>query len=112
MPGFTHMPSAETGTVEHNLLTPHVALSGIWRLRPMFNLMLESVVEWEHLVEGDEKRHEAVVTLSPGFRTGWNVGDTQTIVGFAVPVSITGDSTNAGVFGYFSYELPFIQPQP
>jgi len=110
--GFTHIPSADVGTVEHNLLSPHVALSGIYRLRPMFNVMLESVVEWEHLVEGDAKRHEAAVTLSPGFRTGWNVGDTQTIVGFAVPVSITGDSTSAGVFGYFSYELPFIQPQP
>jgi DtxR family Mn-dependent transcriptional regulator len=110
--GFTHIPSAEAGAVEHNLLSPHVALSGIYRLRPMFNVMLESVVEWEHLVEGDEKRHEAAVTISPGFRTGWNVGDTQTIVGFAVPLLITGDSTSAGVFGYFSYELPFIQPQP
>jgi len=110
--GFTHIPSAEAGTGNHNLLSPHVALSGIYRLGPMFNVMLESVVEWEHRVEGDQKRHEAAVTLSPGFRTGWNVGETQTIVGFAVPVSITGDSTSAGVFGYFSYELPFIQPQP
>jgi DtxR family Mn-dependent transcriptional regulator len=109
--GLTHVPAAGVGTGEHSLLSPHVALSGIYRLRPMFNVMLESVVEWEHLVEGNEKRHDASVTVSPGFRTGWNVGDTQTIVGFAVPVSI-GDSTSAGVLGYFSYELPFIQPQP
>ena len=91
-------------------MTPHVAVSGIWRLRPMFNLMLESVVAWAQLVEADDTRREAAVTLSPGFRTGWNVGDTQTIVGFAVPVTIANDSTRAGVFGYFSYELPFIQP--
>jgi hypothetical protein len=78
----------------------------------MFNLMMESVVQFEQFVEGDQKRHETTVTLSPGFRTGWNVGDTQTIVGFAVPVAISGDSTRAGVFGYFSYELPFIRQQP
>jgi len=110
--GFTHIPSAEAGTREHNLLSPHVAVSGIWRLRRMFNVMLESVVEWEHLVEGDEKRREASVTISPGFRTGWDVGETQTIVGFAVPVAVSDAGTRAGVFGYFSYELPFIQPQP
>ncbi len=108
--GFTHLPSAVVAGVEHNLMTPHVAISGIRRLRPMFNLMLESVVAWVHLVEGDDTRREAVVTLSPGFRTGWNVGETQTIVGFAVPVTIANGNTRAGVFGYFSYELPFIQP--
>src|SRR5688572_2888039 len=94
--GFTHIPSAEAATREHNLLSPHVALSGIWRLRPMFNLMLESVVEWEHLVEGDEKRRETFATISPGFRTGWNVGDTQTIIGFAVPVVVADAGTSAG----------------
>jgi DtxR family Mn-dependent transcriptional regulator len=109
--GFTHTPAAEAEGGEHNLLTPHLAMSGIWRLRPMFNLMLESVVAWDHVVEGGEKRRDAGVTLSPGFRTGWNVGDTQTIVGFAVPVT-WADDTSAGVFGYLSYELPFIQPQP
>lgn len=110
--GFTHIPSADGGTREHSLLSPHAAVSGIWRLRPMFNVMLESVVEWEHLVEGDVKRREASVTISPGFRTGWNAGETQTIVGFAVPVAVSDAGTSAGVFGYFSYELPFIRQQP
>ncbi len=45
--GFTHLPTAVIGGVEHNLMTPHVAISGIRRLRPMFNLMLESVVAWD-----------------------------------------------------------------
>jgi len=110
--GFTHLPSAVIAGAEHNLMTPHVAISGIRRLRPMFNLMLESVVAWAHLVDGEDTRREAAVTLSPGFRTGWNVGDTQTIVGFAVPVVVSGEGTRAGVFGYFSYELPFMQQQP
>jgi DtxR family Mn-dependent transcriptional regulator len=108
--GFTHFPSATIGAIDHNLMTPHVAISGIRRLRPMFNLMLESVVAWAHLVEEEDTRRETAVTVSPGFRTGWNVGDTQTIVGFAVPITFASGNAHAGAFGYFSYELPFIQP--
>ena len=110
--GFTHTPKAESDAREHNLWSPHVAMSGIWRVRQMFNLMLESVVEWEHLVDAGEKRRDAIVTLSPGFRTGWNIGDTQTIVGFAVPITMTDEGSTAGAFGYLSYELPFRPMQP
>jgi hypothetical protein len=104
--GFTHIPSAEADGVEHHLFTPHVALSGIWRLRPMLNLMLESVVQWEDGID-DLNGGQTVVTLSPGFRTGWNAGDAQTIVGVAAPVAFSGGTSDVGVFGYFSYELPF-----
>src|SRR5688572_28645001 len=47
--GFTHIPSADIDGAQHNLLTPHAAVSAILRVRPMFNLMLESVIEWEEL---------------------------------------------------------------
>ena len=96
--GFTHIA---------NLFTPQVAASGIWRARPMFNLMLESVVAWEEIVDGTTTRRDAVVTISPGFRTGWNAGDAQAIVGVAVPASFSSGSNSVGVFGYFSYEIPF-----
>ena len=110
--GFTHTTAADGITRDHSLFTPHLALSGIRRIRPMFTLMLESVIEWGQFVEGDETRRETVVTLSPGFQTGWNVGDTQTIVGLAIPVAMSDGDASAGVFGYFSYELPFSQAQP
>jgi DtxR family Mn-dependent transcriptional regulator len=105
--GFTHNPNAESGDREYNLFTPHVAMSGIWRLRPMFNLMLESVVEFEQFVESDVTRREAVFTLSPGFRTGWGTAIPQTIVGVAIPIRMTDGESSAGVFGYLSYELAF-----
>jgi DtxR family Mn-dependent transcriptional regulator len=108
--GFTHTPAANGIARDHSLFTPHLALSAIRRLKPMFNLMLESVVEWEQSVQGDATRRETVWTLSPGFQTGWNVGTTQTIVGVATPVAIAGGDASVGLFGYFSYELPFIQP--
>ncbi|MBI4265071.1 MAG: metal-dependent transcriptional regulator [Acidobacteria bacterium] len=105
--GFTHTPSAEGEAATHNLLTPHAAVSGIWRVRPMLNLMLESVVDWEESAESGVERRETAVTLSPGLRTGWNSGDTQTIIGVAIPVTFTAGRTAPGVFGYLSYELPF-----
>jgi len=31
------------------------------------------------------------------------------IFGFAVPLAFADGESNAGVFGYFSYELPFVK---
>jgi DtxR family transcriptional regulator, Mn-dependent transcriptional regulator len=107
--GFTHTPAAVIDGAEYNLLTPHLAVSGIWRLRPMVNLMLESVFEWEETVDAGVARRDTLVTLSPGLRTGWNVGDAQTVIGVAIPAAFSANTTDVGVFAYFSYELPFAQ---
>jgi DtxR family Mn-dependent transcriptional regulator len=91
-----------------SLLTPHVAASGIYRLRPMFNLMLESVLEFEQFANPDGSRERDVVfTLSPGARGGWNLGDHQLILGAAIPVTWAASDTTAGILLYLSYELPF-----
>lgn len=111
--GFTHNPNAESDNgEEYNLFIPHAAMSGIWRVRPMFNLMLESVLEFEQFVESGETRREPVFTLSPGFRTGWGSAVPQTIVGLAMPVRWTEGQSSVGVFGYVSYELAFSRQQP
>jgi DtxR family Mn-dependent transcriptional regulator len=107
--GFTHLPSAESAGATHSLLTPHLALSGIWRARPMVHLMLENVIEWEESIDGVATARDTVVTVSPGLRFGWNSGDAQTIFGLALPVEFASGDTSAGVFGYFSYELPFLK---
>jgi hypothetical protein len=86
--GYTWLPD----TVN----TPHVAGSGIWRARPMINLMLEGVVELGQSA-----------TVSPGLRGGWNFGDRQLVIGAAVPFTRTDGRTTAGILTYFSYELPF-----
>jgi hypothetical protein len=86
--GFTWLPDVAR--------TPNVAGSGIWRVAPMLNLMLEAVV----LI--DES-----VTVSPGFRRGWNFGDQQLVVGAAVPFTRQNGDTTAALLAYFSYELPF-----
>jgi hypothetical protein len=86
--GYTWLPG-----VQH---TPHVAGSGIWRVTPMVNLMLEAVVDFDE-----------AVTLAPGIRRGWNFGERQLVLGAAVPVSRADGRTTAAILTYFSYELPF-----
>jgi len=111
--GATHFPAAEVDGAEFNLLTPRVAGSAIWRARPMVNLMLETVVDWPEDVasaaNGTTERH-ATVTVVPGVRTGWDVGDAQAIVGLGVPIVSSAGDRSAGVLLYFSYELPFARP--
>jgi hypothetical protein len=110
--GFTWLPNVrpadEPVTAEADLLTPHLAFSAIWRTGSMFNVMLETLAEFEEQsgTLGRTERSTAF-TLSPGFRTGWNVTDQQVIVGFAVPLTFADDATATAVFGYVSYELPF-----
>jgi hypothetical protein len=86
--GWTWLPDRERVT--------HVAGSGIWRVTPMFNLMLEAVAELN-----------LTTTLSPGFRRGWNVGDRQWVVGAAAPITRASGATTVALLTYLSYELPF-----
>ena len=85
------------GMTWRDTVTPHVSGSAIYRVRPMFNLMVESVLQLR----------ETEFTLSPGARGGWNIGDHQLIVGAALPVTFADDTTDTGVLLYLSYELPF-----
>ena len=49
--------------------------------------------------------------LSPGVRGGWNVGEKQIIVGAALPIIWANDTTDVGIFTYFSFEGPFWKPK-
>jgi hypothetical protein len=90
------------------LVNPFLAGSAILRVKPMLNLMFESVVLFdEHIVARAETARETTVILSPGTRFGWNLGDHQLVLGAAVPIAHASGETNRGVFGYASWELPF-----
>jgi DtxR family transcriptional regulator, Mn-dependent transcriptional regulator len=104
-----HFPSAGFAPAQDvSLVSPFIAGSAIYRVRQMFNLMLESVVAWdEDVVAASATDRETAFILSPGARAGWNIGEKQIVVGLAFPFSRQGGETSAGVFGYFSYELPF-----
>lgn len=103
--GFTWLPRGRRA----DLLSPSLAGSAIYRLRPMVHLVLEAVAEFD---AGDSPRgtveRTRSLTISPGVRGGWNVrDDAQVILGLAVPTTVSGGTSSIGVLGYFSYELPF-----
>jgi DtxR family Mn-dependent transcriptional regulator len=92
----------------HALASPFLAGSAIWRVRPMFHLMLESAAAFTDTVAApDATRRETSATVSPGFRTGWNRGDTQIVVGIGAPLTRADSRSTVGFIVYGSYELPF-----
>jgi DtxR family Mn-dependent transcriptional regulator len=114
--GTTWLPRAEAEfeqpggpvVVERaSIVSPFLAASAIYRVRPMFHVMLESVVSFDESVGLSRSFRDTTYTLSPGFRGGWNVGDKQIIAGFAVPFSFASGDNSTGALLYFSYELPF-----
>jgi hypothetical protein len=88
-------------------MSPSLAASGIYRLRPMFNLMLEGVLAFNELADETATRRENSFTLSPGARGGWNFGDQQVVIGAAVPITWALGRAEPGFLVYLSYELPF-----
>jgi hypothetical protein len=111
--GFTWLPRAPAdGTADSHvsLMSPHVGASGIWRITPMFNLMLETLVLWEERANPaglPAVTDPMTTTVSPGFRRGWNVGDRQIVIGAAAPISRSEGATTTALLTYFSYELPY-----
>jgi len=88
------------------LASPFFAGSAIYRLRPMFHLMLESVLNFDETIEEFDVKRETIFTLSPGIRGGWDIGEKQVVLGVAVPITWASEA-DAGLFVYASYELPF-----
>lgn len=109
--GLTWHPDVEGVTgdlaIIEDTASAFLAGSGIYRLRPMLNLMLESVVNFDEEVTGRGSNRATSFTLSPGVRGGWNLGDHQLILGIAAPITWADDERDAAAFFYVSYELPF-----
>ncbi|MFN2540578.1 MAG: transporter [Chthoniobacterales bacterium] len=83
--------------------------SAIFAVSRDFNLMLESIVVSEEDVDEMNDTHRATAALiSPGVRYAFNLpGDAQLVVGLAVPIGLTSDSPDYGVFFYCSFEHLF-----
>ncbi|HEU4892828.1 MAG TPA: metal-dependent transcriptional regulator [Vicinamibacterales bacterium] len=105
--GMTWRPSADFGNGSENLASPFFAGSAIARLKPMFHAMLETVLAYEDLPSIIGTGHERLLTLSPGVRGGWDLGDKQLVLGLAVPVTWAAGGHETAAFFYVSYELPF-----
>jgi hypothetical protein len=83
--------------------------SVIYAVTANLNLMLESVAGWEEDIDVARRVDRTMTALvSPGVRYAFNLpNDAQLVVGAAVPIGITPDAPDYGLFFYCSFEHPF-----
>jgi hypothetical protein len=97
---------------DRDLWNYNLGASAIYAVTENFNLMLEAVANWEEDVDSGRYVDRTVAALiSPGARYAFNLpNDLQIVTGAAVPVGLTSDSPDWGLFFYLSFEHPFVRP--
>jgi hypothetical protein len=95
----------------HDLWSYNLGASAIYAFSETFNLMLETVAGWNEDVDPRRKIDRTTTALiSPGARYAFNLpNDLQIVAGAAVPVGLTSDSPDWGLFFYLSFEHPFVR---
>jgi len=85
--------------------------SAIYAISRNFNLMFEAVAFWEEDVNRATRVERTVTALlSPGARYAFNrPNNLQIVVGAALPIGLTQDSPDWGLFFYLSFEHPFLR---
>ena len=85
--------------------------SVIYSLGPNVNLMLETVALWDEELQPDgqeEPQFEAIVL--PGVRWApYTEGETQWVLGCGVPIGLSPDAPDIGLFFYMSFEHRFLR---
>jgi hypothetical protein len=102
----------------HHLKNYNLGASAIYAVSRDFNLMLETVAGWNEDIEEGALEAEATVdgatnaVISPGARYAFNLpNDAQLVFGAALPIGLTSDSPDWGVFFYCSFEHPFTRTE-
>jgi Putative MetA-pathway of phenol degradation len=91
-----------------NPLSYNLGGSAIYAVSRNFNLMLETIGEWNETVDargGIDRDFEALI--SPGARYALNLPAGQLVLGIGVPIGLTKAAPDYGVFLYFSFEHRF-----
>ena len=108
--GMSVFPNAR----DHHLTNYNLGASAIYAVSRDFNLMLETVAgRNEDIAEGELAPEPTVdrattALVSPGARYAFNLpNDAQLVVGLALPIGLTSDSPDWGMFFYCSFEHPF-----
>jgi len=107
--GLTLVPSASDGLgAEATTLSYHLGASGIWLVRPSFNLMLELLwlSDESPIGPGLTERSESLL-LNPGLRWAFNFeSGLQIVPGIAYTIGLESQDEDA-LFLYLSFEHPF-----
>jgi hypothetical protein len=85
--------------------------SAIYAVTRDFHALVEWVGYWTEFGEpGMPKQYEFSSLISPGVRKAFNFGgETQMVLGAAVPVGLTRSAPDIGVFLYLSFEHSFLK---
>jgi hypothetical protein len=99
---------------DNHLTNYNLGASAIYAVSRDFNLMLETVAGWnDDIAEGAFAFEETVdrtttAIISPGARYAFNLpNDAQLVIGAALPIGLTSDSPDWGMFFYCSFEHSF-----
>lgn len=118
--GLTYFPKVTvpladgSDSPQRDLVGCNLGVSAIYLLSYDFNFMLEAVAFFDQsLDELGGRDHTTEVILNPGFRWAVFTGeDVQWVLGVGVPIGLTRDAPDVGVFGYMSVEHNFLkQPE-
>ena len=95
----------------HDLWGWNLGASAIYAVSENFNLLLETVASRNEDVDLARNVNRTTTALiSPGVRYAFNLpNDLQIVAGAAVPVGLTSDSPDRGLFFYLSFEHPFVR---
>ena len=104
----------------HDLWNYNLGASAIYAVSETFNLMFETVAGWNEDVDlaagagstnaGRKIDPTTTALISPGMRYAFNLpNDLQIVAGAAVPIGLTSDSPDWGLFFYLSFEHPFVR---
>jgi hypothetical protein len=99
-----------TPDVDENTLNGYnLGGSIIWLKSYDVNFMLECVTNWdEELDDAGDLDHTTSVILNPGIRGAVYTGDeVQWVVGLGLPIGLTEDAPDIGLFMYMSVEHAF-----
>ncbi|MSU57482.1 MAG: transporter [Pedosphaera sp.] len=110
--GATLLPDAASA-VGRDLWHFNLGASAIYAATRDLHFLVEWVGGWNQTPQpGGNLRHEFSAVISPGLRKAFNFdGGAQVVVGVAVPVGLTGDAPDYGVFLYLSIEHSFRRSQ-
>ena len=110
--GMSVFPNARS----HDLTNYNLGASAIFTVSRDLNLMLETVAGWNEDIDEGVLSPEATTNrsttalISPGARYAFNLpNDAQLVVGLGVPIGLTSDSPDWGLFFYCSFEHPFVR---
>ena len=113
--GMSVFPNAH---LSHHLTNYNIGASAIYAISRDFNFMLETIAGWnEDVTQGVFAFEETVergtsAIVSPGMRYAFNLpNDAQLVIGAALPIGLTSDSPDWGMFFYCSFEHAFLRSE-